>query len=76
MIDIVVLLKPLFDLLLANLFFAVLALLLILGLSRTKRAAYAVLKRLFFTRLFFKSHRLRVSVFVRLADIDGRILAP
>ncbi len=47
MIDIVVLLNPLLLLLLANLFFAVLALLLILGLSRTKRAAYAVLKRNF-----------------------------
>ncbi len=47
MIDFVLLLKPLFELLLANLFFAVLALLLVLGLSRTKRAAYAVLKRNF-----------------------------
>ncbi len=39
--------KPLFDLLLANLFFAAIALLLIVGLSNRKRAAYAVLKRNF-----------------------------
>jgi ABC-2 type transport system permease protein len=41
------LLKPLFELLLANIFFGVLALLLVLALSLTKRAAYAVLKRNF-----------------------------
>ncbi len=45
--NVALLVKPLLDLLLANLFFAALALLLILGLSSQKRAAYAVLKRNF-----------------------------
>ena len=45
--NIALLVKPLLDLLLANLFFAAVALLLIVGLSSRKRAAYAVLKRNF-----------------------------
>lgn len=45
--NVALLVKPLLDLLLANLFFAAIALLLILGLSSQKRAAYAVLKRNF-----------------------------
>lgn len=45
--NVALLVKPLFDLLLANLFFAAVALLLMLGLSSRKRAAYAVMKRNF-----------------------------
>ncbi len=45
--NVALLVKPLLDLLLANLFFAAVALLLVLGLSSQKRAAYAVLKRNF-----------------------------
>ncbi len=45
--NVALLIKPLFDLLLANLFFAAVALLLIIGLSSRKRAAYAVMKRNF-----------------------------
>ncbi len=45
--NVALLIKPLLELLLANLFFAAVALLLVLGLSSQKRAAYAVLKRNF-----------------------------